>query len=250
MASPQVHVPYSKLGEYMDFIRDYRLNLEIFLSAKDLISASLDEFQALLKRLSYGPSITIHAPFMDLSPAAVDPGVKEITQERFNQAFDAATILRPKAIVFHSGYDKWKYGQRVDIWLERSARFWPYYIERAEDLETRIAVENIFEDSPESLALLMGRLGSENFGICFDTGHMNIFSKTPLSEWLDELGEYIVELHLHDNHGDEDSHLPIGKGIFDFDTLFNALKDRDVIRTIEATTPEDVLESIEKLKLY
>jgi len=250
VAGPHVHVPYGKIGDYIGFIRERRLDLEIFFNAPDLLSATSDDLVALLHNLNYAPRLTMHAPFMDLSPAAMDPGVKDVTLERFDQVFDAAAVLRPRAVVFHSGYEKWKYGHKVELWLERSLRFWPYFIERAEDLETKIAVENIFEDEPRSLALLMERLGSESFGVCFDTGHMNIFSEAPLSEWLDGLGKYIVELHLHDNNGDLDSHLPVGEGTFDFDALFRGLEGRDPIRTVEATSPEDVLKSIEGLKAY
>ena len=250
MSSPHVHVPYGRIWDHLDFAREHSLNLEIFFSAFDLLSLAASDLGALLGELDYGPSITLHAPFMDLAPAAVDPGVREVTAERFNQALDAAGELKAVAVVFHSGYDKWKYGHNMDIWLERSLGFWPDFIERARGLGTRIAVENIFEDTPDNLRLLMEKLGSKNFGICFDTGHMNIFGRVPLGDWLDDLGGHIIELHLHDNRGDLDSHLPVGDGDFDFDSLFARLAGREVIRTIEATSPEDVLTSLERLKKY
>ncbi|MGD2079653.1 MAG: sugar phosphate isomerase/epimerase family protein [Nitrospirota bacterium] len=250
MSGPHVHVPYGRIRDYIDFAREHRLNLEIFFSAADLVSCSAPDLRALMGELGYGPSLTVHAPFMDLAPAAVDPGVREVTAERFDRALDAAGVLEAKAVVFHSGYDKWKYGHNMDIWLQRSLGFWPRFIGRARDLGTRIAVENIFEDTPENLKLLMEGLGSESFGICFDTGHMNIFSLVPLDDWLDALGEHIIELHLHDNRGDLDAHLPVGEGDFDFDSLFARLAGRNVIRTVEATSPQDVLTSLDRLRKY
>lgn len=234
----------------MDVIKKHRLNLEIFFRAEDVVSFTEKNLENLLKELDYGPIITIHAPFMDLSPAAVDPGVRAVTRERFSQVFEAAKVLRPKAIVFHSGYEKWKYAHKVEVWLDGCLDMWPEFIRKAEALDIKIAIENIFEDTPDNLALLMKELASKHFGICFDTGHMNIFTSVPLSEWLDALAGYIVELHLHDNSGDIDSHLALGEGNFDFDSLFNALKGRDIIRTIEATSTEDVLKSLEALKKY
>lgn len=250
MSTPQVHVPYTRIGDYMDFIKKKRLNLEIFFRGEDLISLRAEDLKNLLKELEYGPALTIHSPFMDLSPAAIDPGVREVTHERFSQVFEAAKVLRPEAIVFHSGYEKWKYAHKVEVWLEGCLAMWPEFIRKAEVLNTKIAVENIFEDTPDNLALLMKELASEHFGICFDTGHMNIFTSVPISTWLNALGKYIVELHLHDNSGDMDSHLAIGEGSFGFDALFDALKGRDIIRTIEATSTEDVLKSLEALKKY
>ena len=80
--------------------------------------------------------------------------------------------------------------------------------------------------------------------------HFNLFSKIPLDEWLGQLKPYIFELHLHDNNKTSDDHLAIGDGTFDFDTLFLALKDKNLIYTIEAHTPEDVLKSMQRLEKY
>jgi sugar phosphate isomerase/epimerase len=201
-------------------------------------------------KLEYDPSFTIHSPFMDLSPGAVDSKARAVTIERFSQIFDIARVLKPAAIVFHSGYEKWKYALKTDLWLENSLRTWKPLLERAVDMGLKIAIENIFEDEPANLRLLMEEMGSEHFGICFDTGHFNLFSKVLLIDWMRELATYIVELHLHDNNKTFDDHIAIGKGTFDFDALFSTLKNKDLIYTIEGHTPEDVLKSIEKLKEY
>jgi sugar phosphate isomerase/epimerase len=152
--------------------------------------------------------------------------------------------------VFHSGYEKWKYSLKTDLWLENSLITWQLLLKRAVDMGLKIAVENIFEDDPTNLRLLMEGMDSEHFGLCFDAGHFNLFSRIPLEEWLRQLKPYIIELHLHDNHRSSDEHIAIGDGTFDFDTLFSTLKDKELIYTIEGHTPEDVLKSIERLKYY
>ncbi len=251
MSAPHVHVPYRKVGEFIGFMKEHRINPEVYFRAGDFTTATGEELRGLVAELDYGPAFTVHAPFMDLCPAAVDPGIRRVTLERFSQTFDAAEALGARAIVFHSGYEKWKYAHNVDIWLEQSFKTWPEFIRRAFSIGATVAIENIFEDEPSNLVSLMRELGSEHFGICFDTGHMNLFSTVPLAEWLDALGEHIVELHLHDNLGDLDAHLPIGDGAFDFDALFKVLKGReDIVHTIEATSPEDALKSLEALKGY
>ncbi len=114
----------------------------------------------------------------------------------------------------------------------------------------KIAIENVFEDEPENLRLLVEEMDSKNFGLCFDTGHFNMFSKLPLSEWLGLIRPYIIELHLHDNSRYADQHLAIGDGDFDFTTLFRELKGIDCVYTIEAQTVEGVKKSLERLKEY
>lgn len=250
MIIPHVHVPYHRIEDYLQFIKENRINLEIYFSSHALDQLNDTDIIRLKERLDYHPSFTIHAPFMDLSPGAVDSKVRAVTLERFSCIFDIAGILKPKAIVFHSGYEKWKYALKIDIWLEKSLMTWRALLKRAVDMGLKIVIENIFEDAPTNLKLLMDEMGSEHFGICFDTGHFNLFSKISLEEWLRQLKPNIIELHLHDNDKTFDSHLAIGNGTFDFDTLFSTLKDKNLIYTIEGHTPEDVVKSIERLQKY
>jgi len=250
MIYPHVHVPFHRIEEYLRFIKDNRINLELYFSSRSLDIFHYSDIAELKELLGYNPSFTIHAPFMDLSPGAVDSKIREVTLERFSHIIDIAEVLMPKSIVFHSGYEKWKYALKIDIWLEKSLNTWKFLLKRTADIGLKIAIENIFEDEPTNLRMLMEAMSSEHFGICFDTGHFNLFSKTSLDEWLRQLKPYIIELHLHDNNKNSDDHLAIGDGTFDFDTLFSSLKDKDLIYTVEGHTPEDVLKSIKRLKDY
>jgi sugar phosphate isomerase/epimerase len=247
---PHIHVPFDKIEQYMAFILQQRFNLEIYFSSDILDGLDYDVLYQLQDALKHDPCISIHAPFMDLSPAAVDSKVREATVARFNQVLEIAEILGPLAVVCHSGYEKWKYSLGIDLWLRKSLEFWKPLAERAESLGCKIAIENIFENEPTNLRVLMEAMSSDNFGICFDTGHCNLFSTVSLDKWLDDLGEYIVELHLHDNDGTADQHYPIGDDTFNFDRFFSRLNNRDCIHTIEAHTPERVLKSIRRLKKY
>uniref|UniRef100_A0A7C4AJU8 Sugar phosphate isomerase/epimerase n=1 Tax=Thermodesulfovibrio aggregans TaxID=86166 RepID=A0A7C4AJU8_9BACT len=250
MIKPHIHIPYGRIYEFIDIIKNERLDLEIYFDAKSLDSITDEDILKLKKALSYKPSLSFHAPFMDLSPGAIDSKVKNITIERFGQMFDIAEKLLPKAIVFHSGYDKWKYAFKVNVWLEESIFTWSKLLPRAESLNVKIAIENIFEEEPESLQSLMKAINSPYFGVCFDTGHFNLFSKKSLEEWMSYLNNYIVEFHLHDNHKKFDEHLAIGEGFFDFDKLFKINKCRNCIYTIETHSVENVFKSIKRFNEY
>jgi sugar phosphate isomerase/epimerase len=250
MINPHIHVPYHRIGEYLHFIHANRINLEVYFASHTLDRLKSFDILNLNRELDYGPLFSIHAPFMDLSPGAIDPKIRAVTFERFSQVFDIAEILKPRSIVFHSGYEKWKYSLKFDVWLEQSLKTWKSLTKRAADSNLKIAIENVFEDEPTNLRLLMEEMGSHHFGICFDTGHFNLFSKMPVNAWLDQLSPYIVEIHLHDNFGKADDHIAIGEGTFDFDMLFSIVKDSELIYTIEGHSPEDVLKSIERLKGY
>ncbi len=247
MTRPHAHIPFQRIPEYLEFVRKTGLNLEIYFGSAVLDAVSMEEVKSVKDELGRS-SLSIHAPFMDLSPGAVDSKVRAATLERFNHVLDISEVMRPRAIVFHSGYEKWKYALNVDIWLEKSLMTWRPLNERAEAIGVKIAVENIFEDEPSNLKLLMEGMASENFGVCFDTGHFNIFSRVPLEEWMEALNPHVVELHLHDNDRKSDQHSAMGEGTFDFRKLFGLLENRDCVHTIEAHTPDAVLKSVEYLK--
>ncbi|MBI5050861.1 MAG: sugar phosphate isomerase/epimerase [Nitrospirae bacterium] len=250
MVKPHIHVPFDGVKTYLGFIRQEKLDLEIYFGSKrfdDINKADVMEVKSLL---DYNPGLTIHSPFMDLSPGAVDSRVRDITIKRFLDILSFAEILKPKAIVCHSGYDKWKYDSMVDVWLEGSLITWKAVNKRASDIGVKIAIENIVEDEPSSLKLLMDEIASDNFGICFDAGHFNIFSAVTLSEWISALKPYIIELHLHDNDRTADLHLPLGDGTFDFRKLFNELAGKNCIYTLESHTIEHVKKSMQRFQTY
>lgn len=252
MLNPQVHVPFDILNDKLETLNSLKFNIELYFSGGCLDNAGPDKVRSAISRLDYKPVFTIHGPFMDLNPGAVDSKVRQATRERFHQVFDIAERVGPKRVVFHSGYEKWKYGHNIKPWLEGSLSLWPEFIRRAQKIGAVIAIENIFEDNPENLSLLMKGLDSNNIGVCFDTGHFNIFSKVPINDWLESIGQHVREMHLHDNRGDLDSHNPIGEGTFDFDRLFSdgMLKQQDVVYTIESHSPEAAIKSIEALRRH
>ena len=246
---PHVHVPYDSIDKYLKFLREENLNVEIYFGARSFDRMTKADVFELKKKLDYTPRLSIHAPFMDLSPGAIDLKVREVTKKRFFETLDVAEILKPVSIVFHSGFDRWKYDSKIDIWLEGSLDTWHPINKRAADMGVRIAIENIFEDTPENLQVLAKEINSDNFGICFDTGHFNLFSKQTLMEWIEITKPHIKELHLHDNSRHADEHLAIGEGDFDFTTLFRELQETDCVYTIEARNIEAVKKSLQMLKV-
>jgi sugar phosphate isomerase/epimerase len=247
VSSPHIHIPFNRIPEYLDFIKKKDLNLEIYFGADVLDTVGTGDIVRLRDALDYHPSLSLHGPFMDLSPGAVDAKVRDVTMQRFSHLLDIAAILGPRVVVFHSGYEKWKYALNVDVWLEKSLETWRPLDKKASAMGVKIAIENIFEDEPSNLARLMESMASETFGVCFDTGHCNLFSRVGLETWLDALNPHIIELHLHDNDRTSDQHLPMGRGTFDFGNFFRLLGERDCVYTVEAHSPEDVLESIDYL---
>jgi hypothetical protein len=100
VSSPHAHIPFQRIPEYIEFIRRERLDLEIYFGSAVLDGVTMHEVRAVKDTLGHASSLSIHAPFMDLSPGAVDSRVRAATIERFSQILDVSEVLRPEAVVF------------------------------------------------------------------------------------------------------------------------------------------------------
>ncbi|MFQ5841423.1 MAG: sugar phosphate isomerase/epimerase family protein, partial [Thermodesulfobacteriota bacterium] len=195
-----------------------------YFDGRALDTACQEDIDRLARVLSeHKIDVTLHGPYMDLSPGGVDARVKEVTLERIGKTMELASLFRPKTVVFHPGFDRWRFEGYRDLWLRNSIESWKPIAEKAEQMGTTIAVENVFEEGPQTLRNLIEGVNSPNFRFCFDAGHYFVFSEVPLTLWFDVVGEFLAEVHLHDNHGTRDDHLPLGEGEIDFGEFFDLL---------------------------
>ena len=242
-----VALPWHVMEKYFEAVYSTGLNLEFGLSGSVLDSVKPGEFERIRDLMkNKGLSCTLHAPFMDLSAGALDSRILEITRLRFRQAMDVAEILKPRCVVFHTGFSKHHYSGYSEYWLRESIETWEIVMQHAEKLELKVAVENVFDTDPSMLKKIISSVPHPLLGFCLDAGHINVFSEVALEEWLYELGDKIFETHLHDNNGKFDEHIGIGMGNFDFQSFFKLLwcNGTRPVLTIEGSTPEAVKESI------
>lgn len=249
----QVNIPFPMLMKNLDLILPAGFQPEIYFSSHVLDRLNRDDVEKASQKLRQkGTPVTFHAPFMDLNPGAVDEKIREVTAFRFRQMMDLVSSFQPKVIVFHPGYDRFCYDGDVDLWLENSLLTWRPLIEQATKLSVRLAVENVFEESPAILKRLLATIDSPHLGFCLDAGHGYLFSEAPLEAWIEELGPWLIETHLHDNHGSMDDHLPVGQGKINFPTLFATLSRKNLapILTIEPHQVEHLEPTLRGLSKY
>lgn len=245
-----VHVPYRQLEATVPFLLEHRLQPEIAFKGSDLDQLSWDSLRHTGRQLAAaGLACTVHAPFMDLNPGALEPLVFAATRHRFAQSINAAQALGARLLVFHPGYDSWKYGGQDHLWLEQSQLFWPPLLEQAAQAGCRMVLENVFEARTETLVTLLDSLDSPLLGHCFDIGHWHLFAEVSLAEWFAALGPRLSHLHLHDNFGKYDEHLPVGEGRIDFASLFSLVSTlpQQPTMALEAHSQEALLRSMSGL---
>jgi sugar phosphate isomerase/epimerase len=106
--------------------------------------------------------------------------------------------------------------------------------EHIKDKDVKICLENlrphnneeskqIIDKSVDDLLHILGLVGSDNFAICLDTGHLNLTLKNQ-REFILKAGKHLKALHIADNRGVLDDHLmPFNGGNVDFKEVVAAL---------------------------
>ncbi len=76
----------------------------------------------------------------------------------------------------------------------------------------------------EAIDRYNAKAGKECFGLCLDTGHLNLLGIRP-DNYIRTLGSRIKALHTHDNSGNSDAHLAPYTGTIIWKDLIQALKE-------------------------
>ena len=95
-----------------------------------------------------------------------------------------------------------------------------------ENLRPHSAEEiGLVDETADDLLSIIEQVGSPNFGICLDTGHLNLTVKNQ-REFILKAGDKLKALHIADNEGARDQHMmPFTRGKVDFVEVMQALRD-------------------------
>ena len=175
----------------------------------------LEEYNNILPK---SISKYMHAPFADLCLGSVSDKIVEATEYYFEYAYEIAKKLNVKRITVHHGYvPKTSY---IPGWINRAVSFWNNFLKNK---EIPFDMENMLELTPEIAKEIIDVAKNNKLGLNLDIGHAHCNSNTDVIGWIKSLGTRITYVHLHDNHGQTDEHLGLGKGNIDIIKVLNAL---------------------------
>lgn len=94
-----------------------------------------------------------------------------------------------------------------------------------ENLRPHFSADEVLVDrNADDLLYILDRVGSDRFGICLDTGHLNLTDKNQ-REFILKAGSRLKAIHIADNEGQSDQHLmPFTCGTVDFCEVVRALR--------------------------
>ncbi len=245
-----VNIPFAEFDKYERMVSNYRINPEIGLDGDAVYAFSRQDFRDRAKFLEdEGLRCTLHAPFQDMLPGAQDKFVLQAAREKLRRCFDLIEIFKPCSVVCHLGYLDCVHSYDQEQWLTNSLETWQEMLKVAQRSATPIMFENTYETGPRVHKIILESLDSPLARFCLDVGHLMAFARVSWPDWLASLEQWLGQLHLHDNHGFRDEHLPVGMGDFDFSGLFSYLKTRkiDPIITLEPRSESDLWDSLNAL---
>ncbi len=191
----------------------------------------------------YGLTVSqIHAPFPSYASGNEDS--LDYMIELHRTAIRFADAIGAKNLVIHgisrSVQDKNDTQDRID---ELNFKLYSSLIPTLRECNVTVCLENLptwytdgkgfrmiyaghccdpYEATAE-IDMLNELAGKECFGLCLDTGHLNI-TRTPVTKYISVLGERIKCLHIHDNNGMDDSHMAPYTGSVRWQDYISALR--------------------------
>ena len=169
-----------------------------------------------LRALSITP-VSFHAPFADrIDITSFDHATREAAINELTIACDAAATLGCQYVVLHPGPER--EGKPPDHefvqHMHLAASAINHVARHCATLGVTLLLENMLGHlmfgHVRDLLYLLGEIRSPNIGACLDTGHAHLARELHLV--INKLSGHLKLVHINDNHGDWDAHLPPGHG--------------------------------------
>jgi len=199
-------------------------------------------------------SYTVHAPFAGINLASPEP-LQSVLLDFMDKSLERSYTLEAEIFIVHPGLlSPFTIHFPELAWhsLKNAIR---HLCKLSDALGSpKIAVENMAPPYPflvsqsQDVERLFQELEDCEFGLCLDIGHAQ--KSGGVKTFLKHVEQYVTHVHAHDNIGDKDAHLQVGKGTVDWKYVVSTLKKlnfRGYI-VVENTTLDDAYDSIRFLK--
>lgn len=187
---------------------------------------------------AHGLLVSVHGSFWDLNPASHHRELWGLTLKQMQRSIDACQALGGEIVVVHFGKCPIP---EVTGFLGGAKQRYRDFIERclhyAQDRGVTIALENgggrpeVYPPTLNELKKLVLEL--EGAKITFDIAHAHLAERrsgkkdtgVTIAKLIKDMSEHIAHVHVHDNHGKLDDHLPPGDGEINFKPVVEALRE-------------------------
>ncbi|GEM49864.1 sugar phosphate isomerase/epimerase family protein [Deinococcus cellulosilyticus] len=184
--------------------------VELAYDLQEILPSSQPVQKVLELKKATGVGVTVHLPYLELNLASLFEGVRKVSVERMQQAFEYTASVDALNSVLHGG----RIPERHPLIVQAAKGQLLKSLEVLKGPAIPVTLENTHinpleflkgKDELEEMSRFAG------FGVCLDVGHALIEGGEEQIEAYWELS-HITHLHLQDSLGLEDDHFALGRG--------------------------------------
>jgi sugar phosphate isomerase/epimerase len=205
----------------------------------------------LLKKFN-APPIAHTSWYIELG--TIYSGVRDAWIKECKKEIDTTYVLGIKKINFHS-HSRGLFNKKAkNVLLDTYVKSMKELVIYAKRYEIKVMIENAAEKGEIKLYPEISYIVKNvpELGFLLDVGHAHINGGMKVIEkYIRKFGDRIEHIHMHDNHGKSDEHLPIGKGKTNYKKVVRLLKKIGYDKTITFevfTSKNDAKKSMNKIK--
>jgi len=177
-----------------------------------------------------GLDIILHGPLFDTNLSSPKECIRRASVKFMQECVELASRLNANLLVIHAG----SFPGNLPNRLMNKARNQLHsslseLTKVAMNSGVTIGVENKQKSEDRELVLypdehleVVEAFRDQGVRAVLDIGHAHT-ANCDLANYTHLLNDLIIELHLHDNNGISDDHLPLGAGSIDFESFFDAV---------------------------
>ncbi|MGJ8643013.1 MAG: sugar phosphate isomerase/epimerase family protein [Luteolibacter sp.] len=189
-----------------------------------------------LRALGMRP-VSFHAPFAEnIDITALDPAVRETAVGELLTACESAAAMGVENLVLHPGPERSGRPPEEEFLarMRNAAESLNKVARRCCEKKVHLLLENMLPHllfgHLNDMLYLLGSINDCEVGTCLDTGHA--YLSRELGMVIHKLSGHLHLVHVNDNRGDRDDHLPPGEGHIDWPWLIGELKRQNFNGTL------------------
>ncbi|MDY0293058.1 MAG: sugar phosphate isomerase/epimerase family protein [Candidatus Methanomethylophilaceae archaeon] len=239
----------NNLEESLESVSKEFSHWEIFSEAEHDLNKVYRRLLAVKDSYS-GMTFSVHSPISETNLAGLSERMREASVLEIIATMERMAELDMNTLTVHPGTASFSIKNQEDKALLQAKKSMRTLDRASAEFGITVAVENM-----PSLSFMLGREASQlqeiitdtDLGVCFDIGHANTTGQ--MDSMIELLGRRIVNVHIHDNNGDRDSHMTIGEGSIDFHSVLSKLRGYSGRYIIESKGLESAVVSKSRLEL-
>jgi sugar phosphate isomerase/epimerase len=184
-----------------------------------------------LRELEIDP-VSFHAPFADrIDITALDSAARETAVTEVILACEAAARLGCSHVVLHPGPEREGRPPEAEFLqhMHYAAESLNRVAARCCQLGINLLLENMLAHllfgHVRDMMYLLGEINTCQVGTCLDTGHAHLARELDIV--IQKLSGHLKMVHVNDNNGHRDDHLPPGDGGIDWPWFLQELRRAD-----------------------